>query len=129
MGKRLLFGALLTLGLAFQTGCGPAIPSSAEPLLLRCLSAEKIVKVSEVRRRAMDGFDYMGIALTAEVTGGFESWYHTVVILRKPQTAKNWGQADLFSCETLSIAQAFELTESEFLRHLHPWPCEQANSK
>jgi hypothetical protein len=123
--RGLLFIIVVSFYLVSQTGCRQSIPPSAEPLLLRCLHAEKIVKVSEVRRRAIDGFDYTGIGLTVEVTWGFESWYHPAVIMRKPQAATDWGQADLFSCETLSIEQAFELSEPEFLKHLHPWPCEE----
>ena len=125
MINRVLFAIAVIVSVALQTGCRLDVPSSAEPVLLRCLHAEKIVRVIEVRKRSIDDFDYIGVTLTLEVTWGFESWYHTAVILRKPHSTRDWSQTDLFSCEYFSISQAFELSQSEFLRHLHAWPCDK----
>src|ERR1044071_2620838 len=117
MKNRLLLIFAMSITLLLHGGCRPAIPPSAEPLLLRCLRAERIISVDGVRRRSINGFDYFGAALTVEVTWGFESWYHPGVIMRRPHTATDWSQADLFSSEDLSIEQAFELSEREFLAH------------
>jgi len=122
--KSLLFIVVVSFWLVFQTGCRRSISPSAERLVLRCLGAEKIVEVRDVRRRTINGFDYNGVALTVEVTSGFESWYHPAIIMRIRHNSSDWAKADLFSCEDLSIQQAFELSEPEFLKHIHPLSCE-----
>lgn len=122
--RPLILGAIIGLTV-IQSGCQLAIPPSTESLLLRCFHAKKIVSVSKVRQRTIGGNDYAGIELIAEVTTAFESVYHAAVIVRKTREAADWSQAQLFSCETLSGDQAFELSEQEFLNHLHPWPCEE----
>jgi hypothetical protein len=105
-------------------GCAPGLPPPAESLVLHCLHAKKVIDTRETRQRTIGEFDYFGISLTLEIDGSFESSYHAALILRKRHSDKDWSHAELFSHETFSTTQVFELPADEFLRHLHPWPCE-----
>jgi hypothetical protein len=107
-----------------STGCKRGLPPSATSLVLRCLHAKKVVESRETRQRTIGEFDYFGISLTLEIDSSFESWYHPDVILRKQHSDADWSHAELFSHETLSTIQVFDLPDDAFLRLLHPWPCE-----
>ena len=117
----IFIGAIAMLA---SSGCTRGLPPSAETIVLRCLHAKKVVSSQETRRRTIGEFDYFGIGLTLEIDWGFESWYHPAVILRKQRSDKDWSRAELFSHETLSTSQVFDLPDDAFLRTLHPWPCE-----
>jgi hypothetical protein len=121
MGIPRLFFALLALLAGFTSGYASPLPSSAQPLLLRRLHAQKIVKIHEVRRRTIDGFDYLGLFGTFEITSGFESWYHPEVILRKRHSDADWSRAELFS-GAQRIESLFALSDAEFTKALRSWP-------
>src|SRR6266567_5608716 len=116
------FPLVLLAVLAVSTGaCASRLPRSVEPLLLQRLHAQKIVKIHEVRRRTIDGFDYLGMFGTFEITWGFESWYHPQVILRKHHSDADWSGAKLFSGAG-RIESLFTLSDAEFTKALRPWP-------
>jgi hypothetical protein len=88
------------------------------------MHATKVVTSRETRERTIGDFDYFGISLTLELEAEGHGWYHPDVILRKQRAEKNWSRAKLFSHEDSSTTQVFALPDDEFLRRLHPWPCE-----
>lgn len=112
--------ALAALLAVFASGCSSTLPASAEPLLLRRLHAQKIVTIHEVRRRTIDGFDYLGLFGTFEITWGFESLYHPEVILRKRHSEADWSKAELF-LSSQRIEPLFSLSDAEFTKALTPW--------
>ena len=62
------FPLALCISLAAATsGCAAKLPASAEALLLRHFHAQKIIAVHDVRRRTIDGFDYLGVFATFKV--------------------------------------------------------------
>jgi hypothetical protein len=125
MISRLVCAVIVIAGVGFLNGgWNQRLPSSAEPLLLRCLHAQKIIKINEIRSRQINGYDYLGLFLTVEVTDNFEAWYHPGVILRKSRVGGDWAEADIFSFGDASLPQVFELSDQEFIARLHPWPCE-----
>jgi hypothetical protein len=115
---------LLAVLAASTSACAPRLPRSAEPLLLQRLQAQKILKVHEVRRRTIDGFDYLGVFGTFEITWGFESWYHPQVILRKRHSDADWSRAELF-WGAGRIESLFTLSDAEFTKALRPWSREK----
>src|SRR4051812_25915547 len=88
----ILLAALMT----FTSACGSRFPHSAETLLVQRLHARKLIKINDMRHRTIDGFDYLGVFGTFEITSGFESWYHPQVILRKRHSNTDWSDAELF---------------------------------
>jgi hypothetical protein len=97
-----------------SSGCTRGLPPSAETLVVRCLHAKKVVSSRETRQRTVGEFDYFGISITLEIDSSFENWYHSAVILRKQHSDKDWSRAELFSHETLSTIQVFDLPDEHF---------------
>jgi hypothetical protein len=113
--------ALVMLIAAVASSNAGKLPVSAEPLLLHRLHAQKIIAVHEVRHRSIDGFDYVGLFGTFEVTWSFESWYHPEIILRKKRSDPDWSHAELFRSEQ-RIGPLFALPDDQFQKALVPWP-------
>jgi hypothetical protein len=114
--------AVLVLSL---TGCTARLPSSAEQLLLRRLGATKLFAVNELKYRTVEGFDYLGVFASFEVTSGFEALYHPEIVLRKKHSEVEWSNADLFSIGSKSLASVFHLPDPEFIAALYPLLDEQ----
>jgi hypothetical protein len=104
---------------AVTSGCGAKLPVSAETFLLRHLHAQKIIEIHDVRRRTIDGFDYLGLFATFEVESNFEKWYHPEVILRKKHSDPDWSHAEVFSSRQ-RIADLFALPNAQFEQALFP---------
>ena len=104
---------------AATSGCAAKLPASAEALLLRHLHAQKIIAVHDVRRRTIDGFDYLGVFATFKVESNFEKWYHPEVILRKKRSDPDWSHAEVFSSRR-RIADLFALPDAQFEQTLFP---------
>jgi hypothetical protein len=113
----ILLAALVTL----TTACESKLPHSAQALLVQRLHAQKLVRINDLRRRTIDGFDYLGVFGTFEITWGFESWYHPQVILRKRHSDADWSGAELFFGAG-SLDYLFTLSDAEFTKALQPWP-------
>jgi hypothetical protein len=114
------FQLALCISLAAVTsGCGAKLPASAETFLLRHLHAQKVIEVHDVRRRTIDGFDYLGLFATFEVESNFEKWYHPEVILRKKRSDPDWSHAEVFSSRQ-RIADLFALPDAQFEQALFP---------
>jgi hypothetical protein len=104
---------------AATSGCAAKLPASAEALLLRHLHAQKIIALHDVRRRTIDGCDYLGLFATFEVESNFEKWYHPEVILRKKRSDPDWSHAEVFSSRQ-RIADLFALPNAQFEQALFP---------
>jgi|GEM_PF-4943241 len=118
---RIISATTLVLVL-FLTGCTARLPSSAEQLLVQRLGATKLFAVNELQYRTVEGFDYLGVFASFEVTSGFESLYHPVIVLRKKHSETEWSNADLFSIGSNKPLDAvFQLPEPEFKAALYPW--------
>ena len=104
----------------FLTGCAAKLPLSAEQLLVRRLGATSLFAVNELKYRTVEGSDYLGVFANFEITSGFESLYHPVIVLRKKHSEVEWSNADLFSIGSKSLASVFQLPEPEFKAALHP---------
>ena len=114
------FPLALCISLAAATSdCAAKLPASAEALLLRHFHAQKIISVHDVRRRTIDGFDYLGLFATFEVESNFEKWYHPEVILRKKRSDPDWSHAEVFSSRQ-RIADLFALPDAQFEQALFP---------
>jgi hypothetical protein len=116
---RFAVSLLILLGAA-TCGCAGELPSSAEPLLLDRLHAEKILDVHEIKQRTIGAFAYLGLFATFEVNSSFETWYHPQVILRKRRSDPDWSKAELFHSRKRLI-DLFALPDAEFQKALTPW--------
>ena len=99
--------------------CASDLPRSAYPVLLAELHADKILGVDQIRRRTVDGFDYLGFQCSFEISWGSESVYHPEVVLRKRHLDSDWSKASVLSCSSLD--ETFRLPAKRFVRALSPW--------
>ncbi len=107
----------------FLAGCSAKLPSSAEHLLVQRLGATKLFAVNELQDRTIEGFDYLGVFASFEVTSDFESLYHPTIVLRKKHSEADWSNADLFSiASTRPLQSIFELPQNEFVAILRRLP-------
>jgi hypothetical protein len=95
------------------------LPRSAYPVLLRELHADKVLGADQIRRRTVDGFDYLGFQGSFEISWGFEGVYHPEVVLRKRHSDSDWSKATVLSCPSLN--ETFRLPDKQFIRALYPW--------
>jgi hypothetical protein len=95
------------------------LPRSAYPVLLKELHADKVLGADNIKRRTVDGFDYLGFQGEFEISWGFESVYHPEVVLRKRHSDSDWSKASVFSCPGLN--ETFRLSDKQFVRALSPW--------
>ncbi len=109
----------LVAWLLLASGCASRLPSSARPVLLTKLKANKILQVDDVQRRMIGGYDYMGVRASYEISWGFESVYYPVVILRKEHAKGDWSNAEIFLCSG-DLERIFRWPEQEFLRAVVP---------
>jgi len=115
------FAVALLISVASATfDCAAEIPPSVEPVLLRCLGAEKIIEVHDMRQRTIGDFEYLGLFATFEVNSAFERWYHPQVILRKRHSDPTWSQAEFFHSGK-RLVDLFALPDAEFQKTLTPW--------
>ena len=96
------------------------LPRSAYPVLLKELHADKVLGAYGVKRRAVDGFDYLGFQGEFEISWGFEGVYHPEVVLRKRHSDSDWAKAVVLSCRG-SLDETFRLSDRAFIRALSPW--------
>jgi hypothetical protein len=110
---------LLSLLVVVTTVCASNLPRSSYPVLLRELHADKVLGAYNVKRRVVDGFDYLGFQGEFETSWGFESVYHPEVVLRKRHADSDWSKATVLSCH--GVNETFRLPDKQFVRALSPW--------
>lgn len=111
--------SLLALSAIVSSVYASDLPRSAYLVLLKELHADKVLGADNIKRRTVDGFDYLGFQGEFEISWGFESVYHPEVVLRKRHSDFDWSKASVLSRPGLN--ETFRLSDKQFVRALSSW--------
>lgn len=96
------------------------LPVSAEKLILKKMEAKRVVDIHELVFQKTQHADYLAVSITLEIEWGFESWYHTSIIMEKPHEESDWRNAQLYRT-SLDLMDLFNRPYAEFKNSLEPY--------